>query len=147
MSSLMQMKIPLLASLLGLLLAFPSHAQTDGPNAKTSTVEAWKRMVVTQLASKKMYPPGATDQRGTATVTFAIDRQGKLISRTLVKSSGSELLDAAALMMVERAEPFPEPPAEVKDDGLRFAVDLVFVRGTEEQERLKAKLNGICRGC
>src|SRR3954463_108037 len=105
----MQVILPLLAGLFGLLLvsAIPSYAQTDGLNAQTNTVEAWKKKIVIQLASKKEFPAGATGQSGTA---------------ELVESAGSELLDAAALRTVERAEPFPEPPAEVGDDRLTFTV-------------------------
>src|SRR3954454_4482144 len=119
------MKIPLLASLFGLLLvsAIPSDAQTV--KAQINTVEAWKKKIVIQLVSKREFPPGAKGQGGAAKVKFVIDRQGKLLSKELVESTGSELLDAAAaLRMVERAEPFPEPPAEVTD--LTFTVPVVF---------------------
>jgi|GEM_PF-1969132 len=133
----------------------------DGPNIQTSNVKAWTNKIVTQVASKGAFPPGATDQSGTATVMFVIDRQGKLISRTLAESSGSKLLDAAALTTVERAEPFPEPPAEVPDDKLRFTVPLTFAGRKQlpwaggqwpegwvkEQEKINAKIYGICRGC
>jgi protein TonB len=160
----MQVKIPLLAALFGLLLvsAIPSYAQTEGLNAQAkNTVDAWKKKIATQLVSKGVFPPGATGQSGTAKVRFVIDRQGKLISRALVESTGSELLDAAALTMVERAEPFPEPPAEVKDDGLSLTVPVIFANRkqlpwaggqwpadwVEEQTKVDAKIHGICRGC
>jgi periplasmic protein TonB len=153
----MQVKIPLLAGLFGLLLvtAIPSYAQTV--NAQTNTVEAWKKKIVIQLMSKREFPPGAKGQGGTAKVKFVIDRQGKLISRELVESTGSDLLDAAALRMVERAEPFPEPPAEVTD--LTFMMPVIFARQlpwaggqspaawVEEQGKVNAKIHGICRGC
>jgi protein TonB len=161
MSPLMQVKIALLAGLFGLLMvsAIPSYAQTV--NAQTNTVEAWKKKIVIQLASKREFPPGAMGQGGTAKVKFAIDRQGKLIARELVESTGSELLDSAVLRMVERAEPFPEPPAEVSDDGLAFTVPVIFVARkqvpwaggqwpedwVEEQGKVNAKIRGICRGC
>jgi len=151
MSALMQVKIPLLAGLFGLLLvmAIPSHAQTV--NAQTNTAEAWKKKIVIQLVSKREFPPGATGQGGAAKVKFVIDRHGKLLSRELVESTGSELLDAAALRIVERAEPFPEPPAEVTD--LTFTVPIVFVKQlssddwVEQQGKVNAKIHGICRGC
>lgn len=159
----MQMKTPLLAGLFGLSLvsAIPSYAQTGDLNAQANTVEAWKKKITTQLASKKMFPPGAADQSGTAKVKFVIDRRGKLISAALVESTGSELLDAAALAMVERAEPFPEAPLEVKDDSLDFTVPVIFARRkqlpwaggqwpaewVEEQTKVNAKIRGICRGC
>jgi periplasmic protein TonB len=151
MSALMQVKIPLLTGLFGLLsvMAIPSHAQTV--NAQTNTAEAWKKKIVIQLVSKREFPPGATGQGGAAKVKFVIDRQGKLLSRELVESTGSELLDAAALRMVERAEPFPEPPTEVTD--LTFVMPVVFVKQlpsddwVEQQGKVNAKIRGICRGC
>lgn len=151
-------EIPLLAGLFGLLVsAIPSYAQTGCVQA--NTVEAWKKKIQIQLASKRVFPPGARDQSGTAKVKFAIDRQGKLISRELMESTGSELLDAAALGMVERAEPFPEPPAEVRDDGLTFTQPVIFAKRlpwaggqwpadwVEERGKMNAKIRGICRGC
>jgi protein TonB len=155
----MQVKIPLLAGLFGLLLvtAIPSYAQTV--NAQTNTREAWKKKIVIQLVSKREFPPGAKGQGGTAKVEFVIDRQGKLISRELVESTGSELLDAAVLRMVERAEPFPEPPAEVTDLTFTFTVPVIFAKQLpwaggqwpaewiEEQGKVNAKIHGICRGC
>jgi len=152
MSPPMQLKIPLVASLFGLLLvwAIPSYAQTDGLNGQTNAVEAWKKKIVILLESKREFPPKATGQSGTAKVKFVIDRQGKLLSRELVESAGSELLDAAALGMVERAEPFPEPPAEVSADRLIFTVPVMFQwrpGWREEQTEVNAKIQGICRGC
>jgi protein TonB len=128
----------------------------DG-HAKTSIVEAWKKKIVIQLMSNRAFPPGG--QSGTAKVKFVIDRQGKLISRELVESSGSELLDAAAIRMVERAEPFPVPPAEVSD--LTFTVPVIFANNkqlpwaggqwpadwVEEQNKVDTRIRGICRGC
>ncbi|WP_245310342.1 energy transducer TonB family protein [Bradyrhizobium jicamae] len=152
-----------MAGLFGLLLASesPSYAQTNGPDGQTNAVEVWKKKIASQLASKRAFPPGAIGQSGTAKVKFAIDRQGKLISRALVESSGSELLDAAALTMVERAEPFPEPPAEVKDEEISFTVPVFFAvrkqlpwaggqwpaEWVEDQAKVDAKIRGICRGC
>lgn len=153
----MQMKFPLLAALLGLLAApVSSFAQTD-------PVEAWKKTLVMHLASKKMYSPNG--RPGTAKVMFVIDRSGKLVSSVLVESTGSQALDAAALAVVERSDPFPKPPSELDDDMLRWTVPIVF-RGysepsPEDEKRLQswikeqakddAKMNSalhsICRGC
>jgi protein TonB len=158
----MQLKISSVASLFGLLLVStaPSHAETDDV-ARTNAPDAWKKKIVIQLMSKKEFPPGAIGQSGTAKVKFVIDRQGKLISREVVESAGSELLDAAALRMVERAEPFPEPPAEVKDERFTFMLPVTFTKQkqvpwaggqwpeswVDEQRKVDAKVHGICRGC
>jgi protein TonB len=49
------------------------------------------------------------------------------------------LLDAAALTMLENAEPFPEPPPEVEGDNFNFSIPVVFAarmgRGAEEVGR------------
>ena len=158
----MRAKISLLASLFGLVLASaaPSYAETDDV-ARTNAPDAWKKKIAIQLMSKKEFPPGAIGQSGTAKVKFVIDRQGKLISREVVESAGSELLDAAALRMVERAEPFPEPPAEVKDERFTFMLPVTFKKTktlpwaggespaewVEEQRKVETKIHGVCRGC
>ena len=124
----MQLRIALQAGVLALLLvtAIPLYAQTYGFTAEADNAQMWRRQVFNQLASKKGYPPGGHDQSGTAKVKFVIDRQGRLLSRELLESSGSELLDAAALRMIERAEPFPKPPAVVETDKFTFVVPLKF---------------------
>ena len=48
--------------------------------------------------------------RGAALVRFAIGARGQLASAGLARSSGSSRLDRAALTVVRRAAPFPEPP-------------------------------------
>jgi protein TonB len=159
----MRLRIPLLAGLSGLLLASTAslQAQTPGPVPQSDNSEAWKREIVIRLSSKKTFPPGAAGQSATAKVLFVIDRQGKLISRVLVESTGSELLDAAALSMVEQAQPYPVPPAEVGDDQLTFRVPIIFsskkprpwaggewpAEWVEEQDKVAAKMRGVCRGC
>lgn len=163
----MHMKFRSLAALVGLLTALPSHAQTD-------TAQAWKTRLAAHLAAKKLFPPQAQGQTGDAKVIFVIDRSGKLISRALVESTGSQPLDEAALAMVDRAEPFPEPPPELKDDTFTFTVPVFFKRlepppvndkwlkswideqtkrttnsppSEKDDARLNAKLHSICRGC
>ena len=119
----MQMKFPLLAALLGLLAAFPAHAQTE---PQSETVKAWKAGLSAHIASNRFFPVGARGQTGKAKVTFVIDRSGTLISRALAESAGSRSLDDAALAIIARAEPFPAPPSELKEDSFPFTVQIVF---------------------
>jgi protein TonB len=119
----MQMKFPLLAALLALLAAFPSQAQTD---TQSEDVKAWKMRLSAHIASRTQFLRTAMGLTGKAKVAFVMDRSGHLISRTLVESGGSQPLDAAALAIVERAQPFPEAPSELKGDTLSFTVPIVF---------------------
>lgn len=48
---------------------------------------------------------------GTAKLRFAVAADGELLSAEIAESSGSGLLDRAALDAVRRAAPFPPPPS------------------------------------
>ncbi|TCU73473.1 protein TonB [Bradyrhizobium sp. R2.2-H] len=120
----MQMKfLLLLAGLLGLLAAFPAHAQTD---TQTERVTAWKARLTEHIVGNRLFPIEAPRQPGHAKIKFVIGRSGQLISRTLVEDTGSRQLDAAVLAIFDRAQPFPEPPAELKGDKFSFTVPIVF---------------------
>lgn len=71
-----------------------------------------------RLEKMKRYPPGARkrQEEGTAQVQFAIDARGNVLSVRLVRSSGFDDLDTAALDLVRRASPVPAPPAGAPRD-------------------------------
>lgn len=119
--------------------------------AKADTIEEWRKQVATRLESNKRFPPAALDQRGTAKVSFVLDRNGRLVSHWLVESAGSRALDEESLAIIERAQPFPIPPPILKENQLGLAIEFIFATqpGSWEQEeaRLKAKVQSICRGC
>ncbi|MDA9407582.1 energy transducer TonB family protein [Bradyrhizobium sp. CCBAU 45384] len=119
----MQMKFPLLVALLGLLATFPAHAQTD---ATSESAKAWRASIATHIASNKYFPASGLGQTGNAKVAFTIDRSGKLISRVLAESTGSQALDDAALTIIARAEPFPAPPSELRGESFLFTVPINF---------------------
>lgn len=51
--------------------------------------------------------------RGTAVVSFTVNRNGQVLSRSIVRSSGSSIVDAEAMAMIMRAQPMPPFPASV----------------------------------
>lgn len=55
-------------------------------------------------------------------LNVVIDRTGRVISATLVRSSGSGALDREALSMVHRASPLPPLPPEIK--GATISIEL-----------------------
>jgi periplasmic protein TonB len=120
--------------------------------AKADTVEKWRKEIATRLEGNKRFPPAALDQRGTAKVSFVLDRNGRLVSHWLVESAGSPALDEESLAIIERAQPFPVPPPNLKEDQLRLAIAFVFATRPgpsweQEEARLRAKVQSICRGC
>jgi protein TonB len=50
-------------------------------------------------------------RKGEVLVKFSTDRKGKILGVRVVRSSGSEALDRAALDMIRRASPVPAPPS------------------------------------
>lgn len=61
---------------------------------------------------------------GTVVLQFTVDADGRLVESRITASSGSKLLDDAALAAIERAAPFPPFPTGI--DGREMAVSLPF---------------------
>jgi protein TonB len=59
-------------------------------------------------------------------VRFSIDRSGRVLSSTLVRSSGSTLLDKETIELVRRCEPFPRPPESAGGTQFTFSVPVRF---------------------
>lgn len=84
--------------------------------------------VVAWIRRHKRYPDRAERREieGTPWVRFVVDRNGKLISCALHKSSGRPELDQAALDTIARGDPFPAMPDEVLGDTKAFVVPIDF---------------------
>jgi protein TonB len=63
---------------------------------------------------------------GTAVVRFRVDANGGITSRRVTKSSGSKILDDAALASLEKASPFPPIPKNLDRDHLEISVPFKF---------------------
>lgn len=64
---------------------------------------------------------------GTVVVRFKIGVDGELISREIATSSGSDILDKAAVAALDRAAPFPKMPREASNEPLVVSVPFKFV--------------------
>jgi protein TonB len=71
---------------------------------------SWNAEVVAHIRRHVAYPSDGNGASGTAMVSVVIDRNGRLLSRRLSRSSGSPALDRAALSIIDRAAPFPRFP-------------------------------------
>lgn len=100
------------------------HAATapSDPRAQAS----YMARVASRLLSRKYFPGGAPS--GSVVVNFSLSSSGKLLSRRIVQSSGSSVLDGAALNIVQRAAPFPPFPKGVTAAQLNFKVPMNFSR-------------------
>lgn len=78
-----------------------------GDAAYLQTLFAW-------LEKHRQYPRRArlTNTEGTVVLRFRIDRHGKLLGWSVVRGSGSPLLDKAVEDMITAADPLPRAPAD-----------------------------------
>ena len=104
----------------------PQAAPTAAARAAAPAIASWQRRLIAQLERYKRYPPQAHGKLGEARLAFSIDRQGRVMTSRIVRSSGSDALDGEALALVKRAEPLPLPPAGVPEDQLSFVVPIRY---------------------
>lgn len=87
-------------------------AQEGLSETDKAEITAWQRKVALALAAAKTYPEAARRARhqGEVIVTFTIAADGRIVSRSIGKSSGHPDLDAAAMDLLDRIGHLPAPP-------------------------------------
>jgi protein TonB len=63
---------------------------------------------------------------GTAVVHFVVDSSGRVVSREISLSSGSKILDDAAIASIDKASPFPPMPQTLQRDAMDVSVPFKF---------------------
>ena len=94
-----------------------TEAAKEGSVAKAEEAPAsWRRAIVAHLGRHKRYPAQARSRRneGEVAVRFRINRAGQIVSASVLRSSGSSLLDQAALDLLRRAQPLPSFPKSLR---------------------------------
>jgi periplasmic protein TonB len=86
----------------------------------------WEKELAAHFDKYKRYPGERAMQAAQVIVNFVLDRAGHVLSSRVVKGSGDAAFDAAALAMLQRADPVPSPPSEVADQGLSFTLPVIF---------------------
>jgi periplasmic protein TonB len=99
-------------------------AASHNPDA----VPNWKSQLVARLERNKRYPSQAQSrgEQGVAQLAFSVDRSGGVHNPHIVRSSGSSLLDAETLALVERAAPLPPPPPEISGAQIAIVVPIRY---------------------
>lgn len=111
------------------------------PDAKMATVatqdataqqEAYGNILNRHISRYNEYPEEAWDKgvEGTAIIFLRINRAGKVLTAEVAQSSGSKLLDDAALATIRKGEPFPPMP-DYAFEGMEtaeFTVPLLYVK-------------------
>jgi len=86
----------------------------------------WQKELVAHLDKHKRYPSERQQKAAEIYIRFTLDRLGHVLSTAIEKSSGDTAFDEAALAMVRRSDPVPQPPPLVADEGLSFTLPVIF---------------------
>lgn len=86
----------------------------------------WVRQIVARLEDKKPVAIDGLKQPATAQVSFTVAHDGTLVSKAIAKASGDPAVDQEALLMLDRAQPFPPMPAAMTEPALSFSLPLRF---------------------
>lgn len=78
-----------------------------------------------QVQRSKVNP--RSRRTGTVVVKFTIGTDGALLSKNVISSSGTEVLDRAAISALDRASPFPPIPPDVSAAPMTFTQSFRFV--------------------
>ncbi|MBD8875699.1 TonB family protein [Labrenzia polysiphoniae] len=101
-----------------------------GSAAGNAKVSNYPGKVARKLRRSLRYPSAAKRKRlsGNVHVSFSVDSSGRASGIRVSRSSGSPILDKAAIETVRRASPFPKIPPEAQRKRWAFTVPLAFRR-------------------
>jgi TonB family protein len=140
------MKPLFLAAVTAACLPFPVAAQTQQqPFVVTGHQEAmarWRTIVSRRLDDNLRVPTFIADRMwspGIAQVVFWAGDNGRPAGTTLVRRSGSPVLDAIAVSAVKRLRHLPPLPAGI-DSSRRFRADIVFAQSDDDYRRAMKQL-------
>ncbi len=104
-------------------------ALPDRKPSDPSILKDFLRTISRKIEKSKRYPGWAMDAglEGKVLVRFTISRDGGLSENPqLVRSSGAEILDNAAIAAIKRAAPFPALPDSLSRDWLQVELPMDF---------------------
>jgi protein TonB len=105
-----------------------ARAPSPGSAASRAAIAGWRDLVMARLQRGKRYPSGAAarGEQGVATLSFSVDRHGRVLSRQILRSSGHSVLDREALATIARAQPLPPFPPAMPQTAVHLSVPIRF---------------------
>jgi protein TonB len=102
--------------------------QTQAAAGEFLTSSSYLDMVRLKIESRKRYPDSAKTRsiEGRVTIRFVLLTDGNVRDLTVTKAARSRALNMAALDAVQRAAPFPRPPASLFKGELPLELTIVF---------------------
>jgi TonB family protein len=106
---------------------------------------AYLEQIMRHVSRWYLYPDLGRAASGIAYVHFVIDRTGHYKSLTLVRGTGNDWLDGAAMRTMRQAEPLPPIPDRFHTDRLDGVMPMIYQRGG--QKLLPEQLGAMPGGC
>lgn len=86
----------------------------------------WQKELLVHLDKHLRYPADRDQKAAQVMLSLNLDKMGRVVAVEVIKSSGDDAFDTAALEMVRRANPMPAPPPLVAEEGLKFSLPVTF---------------------
>ena len=101
---------------------------STAPNVGAAVRIRYEQQLYVWLARFKEYPMVARRRglEGTGSIRVRLDRKGRVLERSVDRSTGERLLDDAAVDMTRRADPFPPVPADYQGESFEFVAPIEF---------------------
>ncbi len=106
-----------------------AKAESEGLTAEqTEEIREWQKKIVLLISGAKTYPAKARSEKieGEVQVRFTLDRFGAILSAQVAQSSGSDVLDGAAVQTVEQLEKMPTPPNYLNGEQFTLIIPLRY---------------------
>ncbi|MEJ1969012.1 MAG: energy transducer TonB [Rhizomicrobium sp.] len=103
-------------------------ASGTASDASRLAEESWEGEILAKLERAKRYP-GLAQMRAEEDVVylrFSVDRAGRVLVASIDHSRGFALLDDEVLSLIQRVQPLPPPPSQVKGDSIELVVPVDF---------------------
>jgi protein TonB len=95
---------------------------------RNAAMAAWRDKVAAHLQRNQRPPAGAKakNARGTVTISFTVDRRGRILAEHVARGSGNADLDKEALATLRRAQPLPNFPPEMTQGRTELSLPIRF---------------------
>jgi len=105
-----------------------TDSRSSAPEWAPTARVRYEQVLFAWMNRHKQYPTLAQRRglEGSGSIRVRIDREGRVLERTVDRSTGEAMLDQAALDMVRRANPFPAVPPEYAGDGFEFVAPIQY---------------------
>jgi periplasmic protein TonB len=104
-------------------LAMAPNPGADSEGARAGRA-SWESELAAHIRRYATYAANGSSASGTVRVGVTISRNGRLLSRRLAGSSGSAMLDSAAMAVLERAQPYPPFPPGMTQAQIALTIPL-----------------------